>query len=511
MQRDYGISEMSMQNIRNVHAEHLKCSGPYGPEKSSTGAAGPKMEPWRKLGFAFSSDMYLLHHPHNLTASSLDTIAELGFAKPTPVQTAAIPLFAQNKDVVVEAVTGSGKTLAFLIPILEMLRKRKAPFKSSEIGAVVVSPTRELAKQIGEALDPFLARIPLKKCVCVGGATDALADATRFRAEGGNIVIATPGRLEDLLTKFPDVFCTKALEVFVLDEADRLLDMGFERSLTNIISRMPKQRRTGLFSATMTNAVGELVRTGLRNPVKVTVKVESTEHGGEQKIPDSLKVFYQLCPYEERLAFLLDFLGRTHKTKTIVYFGTCACVDFFAKAVPATKLSGLKIIGLHGKMEHSRRSNVYKEFVSSPSAVLFCTDLAARGLDFPDIDLVVQFDAPQDPASFVHRCGRTARSGREGTALVLLDPKEEAFVDFMEGRKIPLKPLPEQPGSAGASDVLASLLRVNSADRELYEKSLRAFVSYMRFYQEHHAKFIFQFRELDVGGLARSFGLLHVR
>lgn len=395
--------------------------------------------------------------------------------KPTPVQSATIPLFAQNKDVVVEAVTGSGKTLAFLIPVLEIMKKRKQGWKQCEIGALVISPTRELATQIGEALVPFLVKFGLKKAVFTGGASDSAADAERFRIEGGNIIIGTPGRLEDLFNKYPHLLVTKAMEVLVLDEADRLLDMGFERALNNIISKLPKQRRTGLFSATMTNAVSELIRTGLRNPVKVTVKVEGTGgNQGEQKIPDSLKIFYHLCPVEERLSFLLDYLEAQHKAKTMVYFGTCACVDYFAQALgklAALTKSNLKFVALHGKMEHKRRSNVFKEFVTSPSAVLLCTDLAARGLDFPDIDLVVQFDAPQDPASFVHRCGRTARSGREGTALLVLDPKEEAYVDFMEARKVPLQVLASAPVSKyPPADVMANLIKINTSDRDLYEK-----------------------------------------
>lgn len=415
---------------------------------------------------------------------------------------------------VVEAVTGSGKTLAFLLPILEMLKRRQQPWRPSEIGALVISPTRELARQIGEALDPFLACFGMRKAVCTGGSGDISSDASRFQSEGGNIIIGTPGRLEDLLAKYPDLLVLKGLEVLVLDEADRLLDMGFERQLNGIIARLPKQRRTGLFSATMTNAVNELIRTGLRNPVKVTVKVESASNTGEQKIPESLTIHHLISGHEDRLAVLLNYLEATHRTKTIVYFGTCACVDYYAKAVsrlPSWKGSRAAIIALHGKMEPRRRTNVFREFVESPSAVLFCTDLAARGLDFPDIDLVVQFDAPQDPASFVHRCGRTARSGRVGTALMMLAPQEEAYIDFIRGRMIPISPLEEQPAGKFSSATLHSeLIKVNSEDREMYEKSLRAFVSYMRFYQEHHAKFIFEFKSLDIGALARSFGLLHV-
>lgn len=408
--------------------------------------------------------------------------------------------------------------MAFLIPILEILRRKngKSQVKIHEIQALVLSPTRELAKQIGEALEPFLEGAQLKKFVSVGG-SDPMEDVARFKTDGGNIVIGTPGRIEDLCHKFPDVMAMKGLEVLVLDEADRLLDMGFERSVNNIISKLPKQRRTGLFSATMTNAVNELIRAGLRNPVRVTVKVESKVSQNEQKIPDSLKIYYHTNKYEDRLAFLIDYLSNHASRKAgkaIVYFGTCACVDYFAKAckeVCRILKRPLNIVALHGRMEHKKRESVYKEFSTVDKSVLFCTDLAARGLDFPDIELVVQFDAPQDPASFVHRCGRTARVGREGTALLLLDPKEEAFIDFLQGKMVPVEKLPVEALSLNAEMVLPALIKANSEDRELYEKSLRAFVSYMRFYQEHHAKFIFSFKDLEIGGLARSFGLLHVQ
>ncbi len=376
-------------------------------------------------------------------------------------------------------MTGSGKTLSFLLPILEILKKRKEPFRKCEIGALVVSPTRELAKQIGEALNPFLEKLPYKKLVCTGGLGDSSQDVQRFKQEGGNIIIGTPGRLEDLLLKYPDTFVTKTIEVLVLDEADRLLDMGFEKSLNFIISKLPKQRRTGLFSATMTNAVGELIRTGLRNPVKLTVKVESLSNE-EQRIPETLSIFYTLCSYDEKLGIFLDLLLTKHKSKTMVYFGTCACVDFYAKALarlPQLAKAPFKLIGLHGKMEHKRRDNVFREFVQAKSAVLFCTDLAARGLDFPDIDLVIQFDAPQDPAQFVHRCGRTARSGREGIAIVLLDPKEEAYVDFLEGRKVPLQELGQLESRIVAQVLHSGLITVNSEDRELYEKVHYFFIS----------------------------------
>jgi ATP-dependent RNA helicase DDX55/SPB4 len=205
----------------------------------------------------------------------------MGFEHATPVQSASIPLFCNNKDVYVEACTGSGKTLAFLIPILEMLLKLDSPLGKRDIGAIVIAPTRELANQIftvGERLmlseDSNASPVfPFSLLLAVGG-TNVAEERRKYEQNGGNIVIGTPGRLEDLIChqrQFP----TSRVEVLVMDEADRLLDMGFENAVNNILGRLPKQRRTGLFSATQTEEVKQLVRAGLRNPVRVAVKVET--------------------------------------------------------------------------------------------------------------------------------------------------------------------------------------------------------------------------------------------
>lgn len=441
----------------------------------------------------------------------------MGFERATPVQAAAIPLLLSHKDVVVEAVTGSGKTLAFLLPLLQILEKTPVLMKDHRrIGAVVMTPTRELAVQIYETLQGLLSKNgnELKPLLLIGGVTATLEDDyEKYRKEGGNVIVATPGRLEEFLKRYNGEVgpaLKDAFELLILDEADRLLDLGFESSIRNILQQLPKQRRTGLFSATMTEAIGDLIRTGLRNPVRVTVKVENSDNS-ESRVPTTLAIHYKLVDlFEEKMNLFNNLIKRSdpdhpmHGKKIIVYFATCACVDYYMSI-----FGGEKIFALHGKMPHNKRTAVYRGFLDSTGgSVLFCTDLAARGLDFPDIDWVIQFDPPQDPKSFLHRCGRTARSGRSGNALVFLLKKEDAYIEMMSNRSVPMTEFSiEIPGNDFDFE---SLKEKSLKIREIYESGIKAFVSYIRFYQEHQAKFIFRLKELDIPSLARTFGLLRL-
>ncbi|KND03357.1 uncharacterized protein SPPG_02400 [Spizellomyces punctatus DAOM BR117] len=474
-----------------------------------------------------------------LSAPILEALQTLSFTQMTPVQASTVPLFMKNKDVVVEAVTGSGKTLSFVIPILEMLLRRHRDGRGllkNQIGAVIISPTRELARQIydvattfldaintaataeleesGNQDDDFQGTIPALQHMLFIGGNNVQEDVQRFQREGAQVVIGTPGRLDDLL-KRSAVFSTKELEVLVLDEADRLLDMGFEQTLTSIIQRLPKQRRTGLFSATMSDALNQLVRVGLRNPVRVQVKVESLTQQEEQCTPSSLEIGYVICTPEQKLVQLMRFLKREKDKKFIVYFATCACVDYFFKVLSnLPDLKEFSFHSLHGKMDPKRREAVYKKFTSAPSSsVLVCTDVAARGLDIPDVDYVIQFDPPQDPKSFAHRCGRTARLGREGKAVVFLTPQEDTYVEFLRIRKVPMVEHPlisdAEAGRKGTeNDILEAVRKANTKDRDLYERSTKAFVSWVRSYSEHQANYIFRFKDVDVAAVARAFGLL---
>lgn len=338
-----------------------------------------------------------------LSAPTLNALDTLGFRMPTPVQAASIPRLMKHQDVAVQACTGSGKTLAFLVPLVELLRRRERPCRRHEIGAIVIEPTRELAMQVHAVAGAFVeGRLGMQLQLMVGG-SDIRAEMRRTVDEGSNVLIGTPGRLNDLMERLT-LLSFKELELLVLDEADRLLDMGFEPTLNAILQRLPKQRRTGLFSATQTSEVLHLVRAGLRNPVMVEVKVQLKQctpatGGALQTTPASLTNFYMVVEEMQRLTQLVHFLAEqvTANKKLMVYFLTCASVDFYSLALPRlAQLHDVLCRPLHGKMAPTVRTKAYEWFVAQQDGcMLFCTDVAARGLDIPDVDWIVQFDAPQ--------------------------------------------------------------------------------------------------------------------
>jgi ATP-dependent RNA helicase DDX55/SPB4 len=474
----------------------------------------------------------------------------------------------KNKDVVVEAVTGSGKTLAFVIPTLERIIRRERNFKRNEIGALIISPTRELASQIHSVFSAFLSsqpssthpnvdggpsKIPPNGCLppallLVSSSQSSPAqDVERFLIQGSDIIIGTPGRVEEfLLGKGKASISTKELEVLVLDEADRLLDLGFQQSLTRILSRLPKQRRTGLFSATMTDAdaMSELVRAGLRNPARIIVKVQSKRPSAvddmsvdpgdviqERRIPPGLKIFGLMCYQSEKLVQLTRIIlneTREHQlTRFILYFATGASVDYFYRILPLFLPEAVQLFSLHGHLPPSARTRTLNLFANSSStaetpSLLLATDVAARGLDIPDVDAILQFDPPTDAKAFSHRCGRTARAGKQGRAWVLLADQEHQYLDFLSVRKIPVKshgPLDEhgvatmsngEPEAQVVSTYLSTIRKHLLRDRVLHDMATKAFVSFIRAYSKHEASYIFRLKSLDFVGIAESYGLLRL-
>ncbi|PCH38161.1 DEAD-domain-containing protein [Wolfiporia cocos MD-104 SS10] len=511
--------------------------------------------------------------PTTLTPWVMDVIQSMGHTQMTPVQASTIPLFMKHKDVVVEAVTGSGKTLAFMIPVLERLIRRETRLRKNEVGALVISPTRELATQIHSVFSLFLSSQPSHSSsssdedaaedshheaepvyppplLVISSSSPPAQDVHRFLDTGADIVIGTPGRIEEfLLGKGKDVVSVKELEVLVLDEADRLLDLGFHNTLTRIVTHLPKQRRTGLFSATMTDALSELVRVGLRNPARVVVKVQTkkakvkgdSQGDGqdryevieERRIPANLQNFYLTCRVSEKLVQLTRIIShevtKQQSSRFIVYFATCACVEYFYRILPLFMLNNTALYSLHGHLPPAARTKTLNNFATSVAfptspSIMLATDVAARGLDLPDVDVVVQFDPPSDSKAFSHRCGRTARAGRSGRAWVLLAGRERDYVDFLAVRKIPLV---EQPpfGVDGASrpasdeseyedDRVSSMQeeirQLLLTDRGLHDKAAKAFVSFVRAYSKHEASYIFRVKDLDLIGAAKSFGLLRL-
>lgn len=544
-----------------------------------------------------------------LAPETLEIIAkEFGFTHLTAVQSATIPAFLSNKDVCVQAVTGSGKTLAFVVPMIEILTTLPNPLAPHHIGALIITPTRELAQQIHSIVAKFTAAVPhfsnpnlfiTPPALCIGGKNPEL-ELQSMKKSGVNIMIGTPGRLDQVLsTRF--VFDPSKLEILILDEADRLMEQGFSQNLTSIIKRLPKQRRTGLFSATLTAQIQELARMGLRNPVNITLKVHHKERkpgtvgletapGEEsidpsrydpnnpylamdkeqekellhaarierendeamtqhQAIPTSLTNYYQVVQPEHKMLHLVNFLMQHSDKNIIVFFLTCAEVDFFYRVVstfpPLQALYSpfnhemLETVGLqhiatsqphfnkseksipkamfcalHGQMNQSKRTRTLEAYKthttqynsqtypdsslsslcttvptasntrvkpaaqnatnnnnnnnnptnsksigpqqstqsSSPSnepqsgqpkrrlgSVLFCTDVASRGVDVNHVDWVLQIDPPQQPDTFIHRIGRCARAGQRGMALTWLLKSEESFVELMKNKHVPFQ------------------------------------------------------------------------
>ncbi|PWA94075.1 DNA/RNA helicase, DEAD/DEAH box type, N-terminal [Artemisia annua] len=360
----------------------------------------------------------------SLSDEVLEALTSSGFEYCTPVQAATIPLLCSYKDVAVDAATGSGKTLAFVVPLVEILRRTKNA-KPHEVLGVIISPTRELSSQIFHVAQPFISSLPDIKPVLLVGGSEVKSDMQKIEDEGANLLIGTPGRLHDIMDRM-DILDFRNLEILILDEADRLLDMGFQKQINSIISRLPKLRRTGLFSATQTEAVEELAKAGLRNPVRVEVRAETKSSGNltSSKTPSGLHIEFIKCEADKKSSQLVDFFIKNKSKKMIVYFMTCASVDYWGVVLPRLAvLKGLNIIPLHGKMKQSAREKALATFTSLSDGILMCTDVAARGLDIPGVDCIVQYDPPQDPNVFIHRVGRTARLGRQGSAIVFLLPK----------------------------------------------------------------------------------------
>ncbi|PWA26464.1 hypothetical protein CCH79_00001219 [Gambusia affinis] len=448
--------------------------------------------------------------PVQLNEKILQTLEEMKFTYMTPVQSACIPLFMSNKDVAAEAVTGSGKTLAFVIPIIELLLKREEKLKKKQVGALVITPTRELALQISEVMGMFIQKFPEFTQILLIGGSNPAEDVEKFTEHGGNIVIATPGRLEDMFRRKSEglelASAVRSLDVLVLDEADRLLDMGFEASLNSILSYLPKQRRTGLFSATQTQELEKLVRAGLRNPVRITVKEKGQAASATQKTPARLSNYYFICRAEDKFNNLVAFLRQHKHEKQLVFFSTCACVEYFGRALESL-VKKVTIHCIHGKMKN-KRSSIFSDFRALKSGILVCTDVMARGIDIPDVNWVLQYDPPSSASAFVHRCGRTARIGNYGNALVFLLPMEEPYVNFLSiNQKCPLQ---KMSAIKDVVDVLPKVKAMALADRAMFDKGMRAFVSYVQAYAKHQCSLIFRVKDLDFVSLANGFALLRL-
>ncbi|MCB0790949.1 MAG: DEAD/DEAH box helicase [Flavobacteriales bacterium] len=361
-----------------------------------------------------------------LVTPLLKALHEEGYETPTPIQTKAIPPLLAGHDLLGSAQTGTGKTAAFALPILQHLHENPSPSARGPVRVLVLTPTRELAIQIDESFAAYGRHIRPKHVVIFGGVgqkpqTDALQ-------RGAAIVVATPGRLLDLMGQgFVDL---SKLEVFVLDEADRMLDMGFIHDVRKVIAKLPSQRRTLLFSATMPNEIAKLAHAILRDPVRVEVSpVSSTA--------DTIEQWMHFVERADKNRLLVHLLADSAIREALVFTRTKHGANKVAKVLVQ---NGITAEAIHGNKSQTARQKALRNFKAGTTRILVATDIAARGIDIDGLGHVINFDLPNVPETYVHRIGRTGRAGAAGRAISFCDQEERAYlrdITRLIGRTIP--------------------------------------------------------------------------
>ena len=327
-----------------------------------------------------------------LSPETLQGLQEAEFTEPTEIQRESIGLALQGRDILGAAKTGSGKTLAFLVPILERLWGARWG-RGDGAGALVITPTRELAYQIFESLRLLGKHHDFSAGLVIGG-KDLKFEWSRVA--DCNILICTPGRLLQHLDQNPS-FSVDSLQMLVLDEADRCLDLGFSSALDSILAALPRERQTLLYSATQTRSITALARLSLTSPVLVSVH----EHAAAAT-PDSLRQSYIVTEAEHKLNILWSFVKAHRRKKIVVFLASCKQTKYYHEVFQRLK-PGVSVSALYGSLHQLRRMAVYDQFCAKQHAVLFATDIAARGLDFPNVDWVLQLDCPEDATTYTHR------------------------------------------------------------------------------------------------------------
>ncbi|KUJ18164.1 DEAD-domain-containing protein [Mollisia scopiformis] len=431
----------------------------------------------------------------NLSAKTMKALADMKFEKMTEIQQRGIPPLLAGRDVLGAAKTGSGKTLAFLIPAVEMLSSLRFKPRNGT-GVIVVSPTRELALQIFGVARELMAHHSQTYGIVIGGA-NRRAEAEKL-AKGVNLLIATPGRLLDHLQNTQG-FVFKNLKALIIDEADRILEIGFEDEMRQIVKILPKdERQTMLFSATQTTKVEDLARISLR-PGPLYINVDNQK---EHSTVEGLEQGYVVCDSDKRFLLLFSFLKRNKNKKIIVFFSSCACVKYHSELL---NYIDLPVLDLHGKQKQQKRTNTFFEFCNAKQGTLICTDIAARGLDIPDVDWIVQFDPPDDPRDYIHRVGRTARgSNGKGRSLMFLQPSEVGFLAHLKTARVPVVEF-DFPAKK-IVNVQSQLEKLISQNYYLNKSAKDGYRSYLQAYASHSLRTIFDVHKLDLVKVAKGFG-----
>ncbi|MFG1499531.1 DEAD/DEAH box helicase [Halobacteriovorax sp. XZX-3] len=343
-----------------------------------------------------------------------DALVDIGHVKPTPIQEKSIPTLLEGRDLLGIAQTGTGKTAAFSLPMIEKFMTCEVQLMPNHCRAIILAPTRELVTQINESILSFSKNGDVRSTVIMGGVSSAPQIVALN--EGVDIVVATPGRFIDLMEQ--GFIKLSQVETFVLDEADMMLDMGFYEGVVDIASRLPGIHQTVLFSATMPKEIETLANQILNKPVKVEVAAQSST---VDKIEQS--VYFTLA--ENKNYLLLSLLEDKTKSRIIIF---CKAKYAVSEVVELLARSDVSVGEIHSNLTQGQRNKAIEDFTSGAIRVLVATDIASRGIDINDVDLVINYNMPEDATYYVHRIGRTARAGREGVALSLCSEKDLPFL-----------------------------------------------------------------------------------
>jgi len=363
----------------------------------------------------------------NIIEPILKAVREEGYTTPTPIQVQAIPIVLQGTDLLGCAQTGTGKTAAFAIPILQLLSANKTYHKKRKVRSLIVTPTRELAIQIGESFRAYGRHTGLTYTVIFGGVNQNQQTSTLHN--GVDIVVATPGRLLDLMNQ--GHLTLHDVEIFVLDEADRMLDMGFIHDVKRILAALPKKRQSLFFSATILPEIIKLANTILHNPTKVSVTPDSLT-------VDIIKQSVYFVDKGNKNALLVEILKDKGIKTALVFTRTKHGAD---KVMQNLLRHHVKAEAIHGNKAQNARQRALSNFKAQTTRVLVATDIAARGIDVDDMEYVINFEMPNVPETYVHRIGRTGRAGAKGTAFSFCDAEEKAYLRDIEkliAQKIPI-------------------------------------------------------------------------
>jgi ATP-dependent RNA helicase DDX10/DBP4 len=447
------------------------------------------------------------------------------FFKMTPIQRASLPHSLCGRDILGASKTGSGKTLCFVIAVLESLFKHKWSGLDG-MGALIILPTRELSIQVFEVLKIVGKYHDFSCGLVIGGNNLDLEKDNLYRM---NILIGTPGRILQHMAETP-YFTSDNLKMLVIDEADRILDDGFEETVAEILSYLPTSRQSLLFSATLTKSLKRLAKLNMKSPeyinlsntdaiidnilpnetkkqndLSILTPKDNTSIKDNLITPINLNQFYTIVEPHEKINILYSFLNSHKNSKCLVFLSSCKQVRFFFEIFKKLKL-GMTFLDLHGRQKQTKRSNMFYTFLQKRNTVLFATDVASRGVDFPAIDWVIQLDCPEDLSTYIHRVGRTARYKSQGNSIIFVSKREEKFIEVIKNKSIQIKRIKvAQNKIINLEPVVRSIVSENKDLTPLAEK---AFSSYVRSISIMPNKEIFDVKEINLEKLCLSFGLV---